>query len=478
MCAVKQQFNQKIYNNFQRDITMQFPVEPFKIKVIEPIGITTSEEREQIIKDAHFNVFNISADKIFIDLLTDSGTSAMSDSQWAGMMKGDESYAGSRNYFHFQDTIKSIFGYRNVIPTHQGRGAENLLFTSTLNADSVVPNNSHFDTTRANIEHNKGLALDLVIDEGLDPDSDYPFKGNVDLEKLENIIIKFGVERIPFVMITITNNSGGGQPVSMENIKAVRSLCDKYSLSLIFDACRFAENCFFIKEREEGYAHKSIKEIAQELFSYGDGCTMSAKKDGLANIGGFLCLNDNVLAEKITNLLILIEGFPTYGGLAGRDLEAVSCGLREIMDVDYLSFRIGQTRYLGEKIVDAGVPILKPVGGHAVYLNTLKFLPHIPQSQFPGQALVTMLYRKGGIRCSEIGTLVFGKKDPETREDIFPVLDLVRMAIPRRVYTSQHIDYVANTIIQIYNERDAIRGLKLIHEAPALRHFTAKLAEL
>ncbi|MFC1564685.1 tryptophanase [candidate division KSB1 bacterium] len=457
---------------------MDFPAEPFKIKVIEPISITTKEEREEIIKGAHLNIFNVPSDKIYIDLLTDSGTSAMSDNQWSGIMLGDESYAGSKSYFKFEKVIRSIFGYKHIIPVHQGRVAENLLFTSVLKPDSIVPNNIHFDTTRGNIEHNNAKAVDLVIDEAMDPHYDHPFKGNMDIGKLEALINEVGIERIPLVLITITNNSGGGQPVSMENIRLTSEVCKKYGIPLIFDACRFAENCFFIKKREQGYEKKTILEIAQELFSYGNGCTMSAKKDGLVNIGGFLGIDDEELAEKITNLLIMIEGFPTYGGMAGRDLEAVARGLEEVLNENYLNFRISQVRYLGDKLQNGGVPILIPVGGHAVYINAKEFLPQIPQSQFPGVALTVALYKEGGIRAVEIGSLMFASKDPDTGEETYPELEMVRLAIPRRVYTVRHMDYVANTLIDLYNNRDKIRGLELTYQAPSLRHFTAKFKEV
>lgn len=457
---------------------MEFPSEPFKIKVVERLQKTSREERDQLIRKAGYNVFNLPAEKIYIDLLTDSGTAAMSDNQWAGMMLGDESYAGSRNYFHFEETVRSIFGYRYVIPTHQGRMAENLLFSVVVKKGDVVPNNIHFDTTRANVEYHGAVALDQVIDEGLDVHVQHPFKGNMDLEKLERTIKEYGPERIPLVMITITNNSGGGQPVSMENIRETSKLLKQYNIPFIFDACRFAENCYFIKEREPGYQNKSIREIARELFSYGDGCTMSAKKDGLVNIGGFLALNNREWAEKVTNLLILVEGFPTYGGLAGRDLEAIARGLQEVLDEDYLAFRIGQVRYLGEQLKKAGVPILEPVGGHAVYLNALEFVPHIPQEQFPAQALTVALYREAGIRAVEIGSLMFASKDPETGEIRYPKLELVRLAVPRRVYTTQHMNYVAESITKIYREREKIKGLRIVYEAPYLRHFTAKLEEV
>ena len=457
---------------------MEFPSEPFKIKVIERIQKTSREERDRLIRETGYNVFNLPAEKIYIDLLTDSGTSAMSDNQWAGMMLGDESYAGSRNYYHFEEAVRSIFGYKHIIPTHQGRVAENLLFSVVVNVGAVVPNNIHFDTTRANVEYHGATALDQVIDEGLDPHVRHPFKGNMNVAKLEATIKKYGREHIPLVMMTITNNSGGGQPVSMQNIRETSRLLKKYNIPLFFDACRFAENCYFIKEREPGYQKKSIEKIAREMFSYGDGCTMSAKKDGLVNIGGFLAMNNKEWAEKITNLLILVEGFPTYGGLAGRDLEAIARGLEEVLDEDYLAFRIGQVRYLGEMLQEAGVPILVPVGGHAVYLNAREFLPDIPQEQFPAQALTIALYREAGIRAVEIGSLMFASRDSQTGEVKYPALELVRLAIPRRVYTIQHMIYVAESIEKIYKMRHQIKGLRIVQEAPYLRHFTARLQEV
>ena len=457
---------------------MKFPSEPFKIKVVEPIRRTTREERERLLQEAGYNLFQVPAESVYVDLLTDSGTAAMSDRQWAGLMLGDESYAGSKNYYHLEETVRSIFGYKHVIPTHQGRMAENLLFSTIVKPGMCVPNNIHFDTTRANVEHQRAEALDLVIKEAYDPHRELPFKGNMDLGRLEDTINRVGREHIPLVMITITNNSGGGQPVSMENIRQTRTLLNQYGLPLFFDACRFAENCFFIKEREPTYADTSILDIARELFSYGDGCTMSAKKDGLVNIGGFLSLNDERWTQDITNMLILVEGFPTYGGLAGRDLEAMARGLEEVLDEEYLRFRIGQVRYLGELLDRSGVPILKPIGGHAVYLNAKEFLPHIPQSEFPGQALAVALYRDYGIRGVEIGTLMFGKKDPVTGRTIHPELEMVRLAIPRRVYTNMQITYVAESIIELYRRRGLIHGLALTHEAPMLRHFTARFAEL
>jgi len=457
---------------------MRLPAEPFRIKVVEPLRRVSRAERERLILEAGLNIFAVPADSIYVDLLTDSGTSAMSDRQWAGLMLGDESYAGSRNFFHFQDTIREIFGYRHVIPTHQGRMAENLLFSTVVKPGDVVPNNIHFDTTRANVEHQNAEAVDLVIDEGLDPATLHDFKGNLDPRKLGALLKERGRDKVPLVMITVTNNSGGGQPVSIANVRAVREVCDRHGVPLFFDACRFAENCWFIKQREPGWADRSIPEIARELFSYGDGCTMSAKKDGLVNIGGFLALNNQEWAERITNLLILVEGFSTYGGLAGRDLEAISIGLREVLDEDYLAFRTGQVQHLGELLEDAGVPIVKPVGGHAVYLDVRRFMPHMPQSQYPGQALVVALYRDYGIRAVEVGSLMFGHRDPESGEMVYPKLELVRLAVPRRVYTTEHMRYVAESVIELHRSPERIRGLRITHEAPTLRHYTARLEVL
>jgi tryptophanase len=457
---------------------VKFPSEPFKIKVVEPIRRTSRDERERLLREAGYNLFRVPAESVYVDLLTDSGTSAMSDAQWAGLMLGDESYAGSKNYYHFVSVVQSIFGYRHIIPTHQGRMAENLLFSTVLKPGMHVPNNIHFDTTRANVEHQQAEALDLVIKEAYDPHCELPFKGNMDLVKLEETINRFGRHTIPFAMITITNNSGGGQPVSMENIRRTRELLTRYGIPLIFDACRFAENCFFIKEREPGYERAALIEIARELFRYGDGCTMSAKKDGLANIGGFLGLNNERWAQDITNMLILVEGFPTYGGLAGRDLEAMARGLEEVLDEEYLRFRVSQVRYLGELLDGTGVPILKPIGGHAVYLNAKEFLSDIPADQYPAQALAVALYREYGIRGVEIGTVMFGKRDPATGRTRHPELELVRLAIPRRVYTNMQITYVAESIADLYRRRDSITGLTMIYEAPMLRHFTARFEEL
>jgi len=456
---------------------VRFPAEPFRIKVVEPIRFVAREERARLLEKAGLNIFLVPADSIYIDLLTDSGTSAMSDQQWAGLMVGDESYAGSRNFYRLEKTVRDITGYRHVIPTHQGRMAENLLFSAMVRRGQIVPNNCHFDTTRANVEAQGAEALDLVIEEGLDPVADHPFKGNVDVGKLDRLLSANGRAKVPLAMITVTNNSGGGQPVSMANVRAVREACGRYGVPLFLDACRFAENCWFIKEREPGYAEKSVREIARELFGLADGCTMSAKKDGLVNIGGFLAFNADALEEQVVNLLLRVEGFPTYGGLAGRDLEGMARGLGEVLDEDYLGFRVGQVRHLGETLDAAGVPSVKPVGGHAVYVDARRFLPHVPQAQFPGQVLVVELYREFGIRAVEVGSLMFGHKDPQTGQDVYPKLDLVRLAIPRRVYTSEHMRYVAESVIATHLRRESLRGLKLEYEAPVLRHFTARLRE-
>jgi tryptophanase len=441
-------------------------IEPFKIKTVEAIRWTTREEREQLLRAAHYNLFLLPAEDVLIDLLTDSGTGAMSTRQWAAMMEGDESYAGSKSFDRFRRSVQSIFGYRHVIPTHQGRAAERILFSVMCKKGDVVPNNTHFDTTRANVEFVGAEALDLPIPEGREPATRHPFKGNLDVAALDQLIARVGRERVPLVMLTITNNSGGGQPVSMQNMRAVSAVCRKHGIPLYFDACRFAENAYFIKLREQGYESKTPKEIAQEIFSLGDGCTMSAKKDGLANIGGFLCTNDDTLAQQEKNLLILTEGYPTYGGLAGRDLEAIAVGIEEVLEEDYLRYRIVSTAYLGRHISEHGVPIVQPPGGHAIYLDARAFLPHIPSQDFPGVALAAELYLEGGIRSVEIGTLMFG---PAAK------MDLVRLAIPRRVYTQSHIDYVIEVILEVWKRREQIRGLRLTYEAPFLRHFTARL---
>jgi tyrosine phenol-lyase len=441
-------------------------IEPFRIKSVEPIRWTSHEQRKSLLRSAYYNLFLLAADDVLIDLLTDSGTGAMSTHQWAAVMEGDESYAGSRSFDHFKHSVQDIFGYTHVIPTHQGRAAERILFNVMCKKGDVVPNNTHFDTTRANVEFVGAEAVDLLLPEARRPETQLPFKGNMDVAALQALIARVGRERIPLVMLTVTNNSGGGQPVSMENAKAVAAVCHKHRIPLYFDACRFAENAYFIKLREPGYAAKTPKEIAQEMFSLGDGCTMSAKKDGMANIGGFLCTNDEILARQEQNLLILTEGYPTYGGLAGRDLEAVAVGLQESLEEDYLRYRIVSTAYLGNHIAEQGVPIVQPPGGHAIYIDAKAFLPHIPVDQFPGVALAAELYLEGGIRSVEIGSLMFGEAAQ---------MELVRLAIPRRVYTQSHIDYVVEVILRVWARRSQIKGMRLTSEAPFLRHFTAHL---
>jgi tryptophanase len=456
---------------------MKTIIEPFRIKSVEPIKFTTKAERKEVLVKAGFNPFLINAEDVIIDLLTDSGTSAMSASQWAGVMEGDESYAGSRSFFKFESAVKKITGHEFIIPTHQGRAAEKILFTIVGGKGKYIPNNTHFDTTRANVEFSGAEAVDLLNEVGKKPEVRADFKGNMDVEKLENFINSVGVENIPLVMITITNNSGGGQPVSMQNIKDVRSVCDKYKLPLFLDACRFAENAYFIKKREKGYENKTVLEICQEMFSYSDGATMSAKKDALVNIGGFLSLNNNELATHSRNLLIVTEGFPTYGGLSGRDLEAVAKGLEEVVDENYLQYRIRSTEYLGEKITSEGVPIIEPPGGHAIYIDAKRFLPNVPPHEFPGQSITCELYLEGGIRSVEIGSVMFGKYD-KNGNVISPPMELVRLAIPRRVYTQSHIDYVAEVVIEVYKNRENLKGYKIVEEAPMLRHFTARFEKL
>ena len=444
-------------------------IEPFRIKSIEPIRWTTREQREDLLRAAHYNLFLLKADDVLIDLLTDSGTGAMSTHQWAAVMEGDESYAGSRSFDRFKRSVQDIFGYTHVIPTHQGRAAERILFHVMCKKGDIVPNNTHFDTTRANVEFVGAEAVDLPIPEARYPEKRLPFKGNMDVTALEELIVREGRKRIPLVMLTVTNNSGGGQPVSMENAKAVASVCHRHGIPLYFDACRFAENAYFIKMREPGYALRTPKEIAQEMFALGDGCTMSAKKDGMANIGGFLCTNDDILARQQQDLLILTEGYPTYGGLAGRDIEAVAVGLQESLEEDYLRYRLASTAYLGDHISDRGVPIVQPPGGHAIYIDAKAFLPHVPPDQFPGVALAAELYLEGGIRSVEIGSLMFAGAAK---------MELVRLAIPRRVYTQSHIDYVVEIILSVWERREKIRGMKLTYEAPFLRHFTAHMRPL
>jgi len=444
-------------------------IEPFRIKSIERIRRTTRQQRQKLIEAAGYNLFLVESDAILIDLLTDSGTSAMSTEQWAAMMRGDESYAGSPSFTRFRESVQSIFGFSHVIPTHQGRAAERILFNVMCKKGSIVPNNTHFDTTRANCEYAGAVAMDLPIPEAKEPALIHPFKGNMDAGQLSQLIAREGAANIPLVMLTVTNNSGGGQPVSMANIREVKDVCKKHGIPLYIDACRFAENAYFIKLREPGYAEKTPREIAQEMFSYADGCTMSAKKDGLANIGGFLCTNDGTLAQLQKDLLILTEGFPTYGGLAGRDLEAIAVGLNEALDEEYLNYRIASTAFLGNHIAAEGVPIVQPPGGHAIYIDARAFLPHIPAAQFPGIALAVELYIEGGIRSVEIGTLMFGEHAR---------MDLVRLAIPRRVYTQSHIEYVVEVILEVWRRQQNILGYEVTTQAPFLRHFTARLKPL
>ncbi len=441
-------------------------IEPFRIKSVEPIHWTTRAQRETLLRAAHYNLFLLHSNDVLIDLLTDSGTGAMSTHQWAGIMEGDESYAGSPSFDRFKRSVQDITGYIHVLPTHQGRAAERLLFNVMCKKGDLVPNNTHFDTTRANVEITGAEAVDLVYPEARSPETILPFKGNMDVAALESLIARVGREKIPLVMLTVTNNSGGGQPVSMENARAVSAVCKTHGIPLYFDACRFAENAWFIKQREPGYQDHTPKQIAQQMFALGDGCTMSAKKDGMANIGGFLCTNNDVLARQEKDLLILTEGYPTYGGLAGRDLEAIAIGLQESLDEDYLRYRIASTAYLGDHIAAEGVPIVQPPGGHAIYLDAAAFLPHIPQDQFPGVALAAELYLEGGIRSVEIGSLMFAAAAK---------MELVRLAIPRRTYTQSHIDYVVEIILEVFRRRSEIKGLKLTYEAPYLRHFTAHL---
>ncbi len=447
-------------------------IEPFRIKTVEPIRRTTREQREAALKAAGYNLFLLRAEDVLIDLLTDSGTGAMSSAQWAGMMMGDESYAGARSFYRFEAAVQEITHLKHVIPTHQGRAAERILFGATLNPGDIVPNNTHFDTTRANVEYRGATALDIPCAEGREAQSLFPFKGNIDLDALEKALAD-NPGKVPLAMITVTNNSGGGQPVSMANIRAASEICRRHGVPLYLDACRFAENAWFIRLREEGYADKSPKEIAEEMFSYVDGATMSAKKDGLANIGGFLALNDDGLAQSCKNVLILTEGFPTYGGLAGYDLEAIATGLHEALDPDYLHYRISSVGYLGRKLTEEKVPIVQPPGGHAIYLDAKALLPHIPQREYPAWALSLVLYLEGGIRSVEIGSVMFGMQPDGTEKAAEK--ELVRLAFPRRVYTQSHVDYLAEVLTHVNNLRARIRGVRIVDAPPVLRHFSAHL---
>ena len=447
-------------------------IEPHRIKSVEPIRLTSVEERERHLVGAGYNLFNLHAADVLIDLLTDSGTGAMSAEQWAGIQRGDESYAGSPSWYRFLDSVQALFPFRHVLPTHQGRAAERILFGVVGGPGKVVPSNTHFDTTRANIESTGAEAIDLVIEEGRHPSVIHPFKGNMDTAALEALIGERGAACIPLVMVTVTNNSGGGQPVSLANLRAVRAVCDRHGLPLFLDACRFAENAWFIKEREDGYADVSIPDIVREMASLADGMTMSAKKDAIANIGGWLAMNDDAWAAAAGNLEILTEGFPTYGGLAGRDLEAIAQGLREVVDEDYLRYRIRSTAYLGEALVAAGIPCVQPIGGHAVYVDAAALLPHIPPLEYPGQSLAVALYREGGIRSCEIGSVMFGLHPDGTETPA--AMELVRLAIPRRVYTQSHIDYVIEVCRWIGERRDGLRGYRISEQPAQLRHFTAR----
>lgn len=455
-----------------------FLPEPWRIKVVEPIHLLPREERIRLLAEGGFNLFKIPSEAVFIDMFTDSGTSAMSDWQWAGLMQGDEAYAGSRNFYHLKESIQDVFGFGHFLPVHQGRVAENLLFSTLLTRPGmIVPNNSHFDTTRANIEFNHGIALDLVIAEGRDPAADHPFKGNIDLDRVRQLFEESHAD-IPVAFLTLTNNSGGGQPVSLANVRGMSELCREFGIPFFIDACRFAENAWFIKQREAGQAHRSVAEIVREVFSLADGCTMSAKKDGLANIGGFIASRDPELMETLTQRLIVIEGFPTYGGLAGRDLEAVARGLREVLDENYLRYRVGQVEAFGARLSELGIPIMRPTGGHAVYIDAKRLLPDIPPLEFPAQALSVALYREGGVRGVEIGSVMFGSFDPETGAAVPAPMELIRLAIPRRVFTNSHLEYVAGVLERIKDMRGELRGFRMTYAPKLLRHFTARFEQL
>ena len=457
--------------------TDYYPAEPYRIKSVETVRMNTRAEREILIKEAGYNTFSLKSDDVYIDLLTDSGTNAMSDHQWAGMMIGDEAYSGSRNFFHLKDTVNEIFGFKYIVPTHQGRGAENILSQIAIKPGQYVPGNMYFTTTRYHQERNGGNFVDIIRDEAHDATLDIPFKGNIDLNKLQKLIDEQGAENIAYVCLAVTVNLAGGQPVSMQNMREVRELTARYGIRVFYDATRCVENAYFIKEQEEGYADKSIQAIVHEMFSYADGCTMSGKKDCLVNIGGFLCMNDEHLFNEAKEIVVVYEGMPSYGGLAGRDMEAMAIGLREAMQFEYIEHRVKQVRYLGERLRDAGIPIVEPVGGHAVFLDARRFCPHLTQDQFPAQSLAATLYLYSGVRSMERGSVSAGR-DKKTGENHLPKLETVRLTIPRRVYTYRHMDYVANAVIHLYSERDRIKGMKFVYEPKQLRFFTARFEEI
>lgn len=455
----------------------EYPAEPFRIKSVEPVKMISKEERQKVVEKAGYNTFLIDSENVYIDLLTDSGTNSMSDRQWGGIMQGDEAYAGSKNFYHLQETVKDIFGFKYIIPTHQGRGAENILSQVAIKPGQYVPGNMYFTTTRYHQERNKGIFIDIIRDEAHNAQLDVPFKGDIDLNKLEKLIKEKGAENIAYICLAVTVNLAGGQPVSMKNMREVRALTEKHGIKVFYDATRCVENAYFIKEQEEGYADKSIKEITREMFSYADGCTMSGKKDCLVNIGGFLCMNDEDLFLEAKELVVVYEGMPSYGGMAGRDMEAMAIGLKESVQFEYIEHRVKQVRYLGEKLKEAGVPIIEPVGGHAVFLDARRFCPHLTQDEFPAQSLAANLYVESGVRAMERGIVSAGR-DKNTGENHRPKLETVRITIPRRVYTYKHMDVVADAVIQLYQNKEQIKGLRFVYEPKQLRFFTARFEEI